>query len=56
MTSKKKNTFESNAVQNRFTAYAEIAERLHIKEVSCRSRLVRAKAHFAELRQKEKIL
>lgn len=37
-------------------SYAEIAERLHIKEVSCRSRLVRAKAHFAELRQKEKIL
>ena len=25
-------------------SYAEIAERLHIKEVSCRSRLVRAKA------------
>ena len=37
-------------------SYAEIAERLHIKEVSCRSRLVRAKAHFAELQQKEKIL
>lgn len=37
-------------------SYAEIAERLHIKEVSCRSRLVRAKVHFAELRQKEKIL
>lgn len=37
-------------------SYAEIAEQLHIKEVSCRSRLVRAKAHFAELRQKEKIL
>ena len=35
-------------------SYAEIAERLHIKEVSCRSRLVRAKAHFAELRQKKK--
>ena len=37
-------------------SHAEIAERLHIKEVSCRSRLVRAKAHFAELQQKEKIL
>ncbi|HJH81641.1 MAG TPA: sigma-70 region 4 domain-containing protein [Clostridiales bacterium] len=39
-----------------YGSYAEIAERLHIKEVSCRSRLVRAKAHFAELQQKEKIL
>ena len=34
--------------------YAEIAERLQLKEVSCRARLVRAKAHFAELRQEEK--
>ena len=34
--------------------YAEIAERLQLKEVTCRARLVRAKAHFAELRQEEK--
>lgn len=34
-------------------SYAEIAKVLQIKEASCRSRLLRAKAHYAELISKK---
>lgn len=37
-------------------SYSEIADVLKIKEVSCRSRLMRAKAHLLNLYEKEKIL
>lgn len=37
-------------------SYSEIADVLKIKEASCRSRLMRAKAHLLNLYEKEKIL
>ena len=37
-------------------SYSEIADVLKIKEASCRSRLMRAKAHLLSLYEKEKIL